>query len=380
MVYFALMIILVASTALATVPETLIGGFNCVGIQTNPAIRTFADELTRDLNRSVTLGSTSAMNFGAIDSTMSVLGPVILDHAETLGAGKFNFNAFIQHSHNDHLFSGPGSLVLSDTRAGIPQQEEPGPADVLLANLLYHLDVRTTLAVFSATYGITDHVDLSVVLPIIREDLQIDATLHIPQAGTRSGHVETKFTGIGDIGIRAKYGFQYQSWQLAASLRLIMPSGDSSKGMGTGDVFLTPAFVATRYFWGGKGEFQVNVGLNIDTNDLSGTDALYGFGVSTAIIPKWLGWTVEFTGISELGNQGVPIDTGVLYFVPSVGFEKDQLFGFEFSRHDFLNVSFGFRFRITEYLRGFILGAYALNEVGISDTRITPTVGIGANF
>src|SRR5215813_5110505 len=71
-----------------------------VGLRPASAFSHFAGHLAEMTTMpSLTSASSAALSGGAaIDATMSMLGPIFLDHAETLGAGVTNVNILSQQA------------------------------------------------------------------------------------------------------------------------------------------------------------------------------------------------------------------------------------------------------------------------------------------
>jgi hypothetical protein len=259
---------------------------------------------------------------GAIDSTLSAEGPLFLDHPETVGAGDTNVTVLAQDEDLD--------LV---THTGVD------------------LHVRANTVVVAASYGLTNNLDLSLVLPIIEE--HVDARI----TGTVTGHQAVTFSGASDLAVRLKY--RLLPW-LSPLLKATFPTGDPAKGLGTGDYFLSPGLAASQIV----GPMQLNALLNynVDLSFPRKSSLSYGAGVATLIRP-WLGVAVEFLGESGTGAADPLI-----------------LFGTDYSQRHTFALAFGLRAVLPHGLMAFAAGSYALSHGGLRADRVFPTVGVGGRF
>jgi len=373
-----------------------------VHLRPAPAFTHFAAHLGTLVTAPTLTSPTSAALSGgtAIDSTMSMLGPIFLDHAETLGAGVTNVNVISQRSFADvNLFGQPfnqlGSVfpVLAErTRTGNPN----APAFLGL-RLAYHLDLAVWATAIAISHGITDAFDLSVVLPVISTRLDGAVTARVvaatgPQgstfmpvrhAPTIGGTIPTiQSTGIGDITVRAKYRVPVpRPWRVALSLEGQFPTGDQFDLHGTGAYWITPGFTVSRLLWNGQAELDAHADLHFNITRGVQSQALYGAAASVVLWPKRVAGIVEFLGTSQLDTAFAPHDTDVLVLTPS-GVAPDPLLGVGWSgRLDQFNLSFGIRARVWKNLVLFANGIYALNsDVGVRPVGVIPTFGLGATF
>jgi hypothetical protein len=275
------------------------------------------------IGATVATSPTSPANMGgAIDSTLSPRGPIFLDHTETIGAGETNVNVLAQDEDLD--------LV---THTGVD------------------LQVRANTVVVAASYGLTNNLDLSLVLPIIEE--HVDARI----SGTFTGHQAVTFSGASDLAVRLKY--HLLPW-LSPLLKATFPTGNASQGLGTGDYFLSPGLAASEVV----GPVQLNALLNynVDLSFPSKSSLSYGAGAATLLLP-WLGAAVEFLG--ELGTGAED---------PLI------LFGTDYSQQHTFALAFGLRAVLPHGFMAFAAGSYALSHGGLRADRVFPTVGVGGRF
>jgi len=350
---------------------------------------------------SLTSPANAALSGGtAIDSSMSMLGPIFLDHADTLGAGTTNVNVISQRAFADaSLFGQPfnqlGSVfpVLAErTPTGDPAR----PA-FLGIRLRYALDLHVWATAIAISHGITDDVDLSVVLPIITTRLDCAVTARVVQATDPTGGAfhpvanaptmggtipAVHATGIGDVALRAKYHLPApRPWSVALSLEGQFPTGDPLQLHGTGSYWITPGVTVSRTFWERRAQLDAHADLHFNITQSVQSQALYGLSGSVMLWPTRVAAIVEFLGTSQLDTAFAPNDTDVLVLTPS-GITADPLLGVGWSnRFDQFNLSFGVRARLWKGILVFANGVYALNgDVGARPVGVIPTFGLGATF
>src|SRR5262249_56210779 len=107
----------------------------------------------------ITNGPTALASMGgAIDSSMSELGPIFLDHPQTLGRGRVNFN----------LLGQTYALTSFDgTSLDPPSQTVVFSAPVVAARLTYDARIRQAAVGLAVSYGLLDRVDLSLLFPLV---------------------------------------------------------------------------------------------------------------------------------------------------------------------------------------------------------------------
>jgi hypothetical protein len=193
-----------------------------------------------------------------IRSTRS-FGPILMDRGETIGRGKIAFGYTYQFFSYDHL----DGLSLTDIPAVFTHDNPQlggGRADVVAtANT-----IEATVAQYTGalTYGLTDRIDLSLAIPLVRARLSLlsNATIHRIGTGTNlavhyfrdpdviGGYGSTKqyfaegsAAGVGDLVARAKATLMREgSRSLAAGVEIRMPSGDEQNLLGSGATGIRP--------------------------------------------------------------------------------------------------------------------------------------------
>jgi hypothetical protein len=204
-------------------------------------------------------------SLGTFSRSSESFGPLFAERALTIGRERGSLGVAYQRSTYD-TFEGKNlrqreinfyiqhTDCCGKTQNGvqIPDGTLLNPAfegDIIEAAL--SLDLTTDTVVFSATYGLTDRLDLGVAVPLVAVDVNASIRARIQRVATAAnpdlhvfegdnpdehiyvvaGHAE----GLGDIMVRAKYNFlTRRGGGLAAAIDVRTPTGDESNLLGTG--------------------------------------------------------------------------------------------------------------------------------------------------
>lgn len=226
-----------------------------------------------------------------VRSTRS-FGPILADRGETIGKGKIAFGYTYQFFSFDHL----DGISLSDVPAVFTHDNPQlggGRADVVsTANTIEATVSQLTGAL---TYGITDRIDVSLAVPVVRTRLSLlaNATIHRIGTGSNLGvhyfrdpdamegfgshrqyFAEGSAGGLGDLVARVKTTLMREgSRSFAAGVDVRMPTGDEQNLLGSGSMGIRPFAAISAsigplsphanlaYQWNGKSELAGNVRL-----------------------------------------------------------------------------------------------------------------------
>lgn len=202
---------------------------------------------------------------GTLTRTSESFGPTFAERALTNGRGKVNVGLAYQHAaydtfeglnlrqrgltfyipHNDCCSPGSSGFTQPDGSKLTP----PFEGDLIEAGLALDL-VSDTSTVF-ASYGVSNRLDIGVVVPFVRVKLdasvlarvdrlstQSDPTVHTFEGGDEQLYrIGGSAAGLGDIAVRAKYALTGGSpLGLAVAAEARLPTGDESNLLGTGGV------------------------------------------------------------------------------------------------------------------------------------------------
>ncbi len=117
-----------------------------------------------------------------------------------------------------------------------------------------------------------------------------NATLPVdPTSSSCTRHGGGDETGIGDIIFRTKYNFLRNYGGITPDLALLfevkLPTGDEGRLLGTGGTNLAGLFIASKTY-GRWFTPHVNVGYEIDTQDLGQNSIRYALGFDARLLPQ----------------------------------------------------------------------------------------------
>jgi len=248
---------------------------------------------------------------GAYVRETDLLGQLYLERARPLGRGKWNVTVSYQRVHIDSV-QGQDLGGLSDTAQPIVTGSfnsvhgTRGPT--LVSFDRYAVDLLVDMVTLAATYGITDHLDVNLTLPILASRLSMGAIepvftfnsnpvfpcnnlTRLPNGLTRCGPQTSSnifhATGVGDLLLRGKYEVLRSTWlDVAGGLVLRMPTGNQDNFQGTGDWELSPLlYLSTpRMPLAGPLAFQAffNGGFDLNASDVDLSEGRLGVGADLA--------------------------------------------------------------------------------------------------
>jgi hypothetical protein len=274
---------------------------------------------------STVAGFTFDIERGIPVRTTESLGPLLAERAPTLGERKLNL-AFAYTRLDFKRFQGRRLSDLSltfeheDTN-GNGIRDATGPFSFESDDIHVDLDLTIQEDVFAlfATYGLTRHWDVGIVLPIVHLHLRANAQATIVRNSSVSARVHNfgpqsdsprstgggDETGIGDIILRTKYNFlrDRPRWpDLAIVGDMKLPTGDEDDLLGTGDTNLRALLVASRSF--GFLTPHVNLGFEWTTGGSEQNNVRYVAGVDARVHPR-LTVAADVLGRWEPSGDGI---------------------------------------------------------------------------
>jgi hypothetical protein len=345
------------------------------------------EALGQEAAEAITNGPTAlAAMGGAIDSTQSVLGPIFLDHARTIGQGRLNLNVLGQTA-----VLGQENGVALDP----PTQTVVFGAPVAAARLTFEARIRQAALGLAATYGLDDHVDLSVLFPIVYTNVAVTATRQVTDVLGPGGRFvpvhgqpvvtsaeHTAGVAQGDLTVRAKYWFAAH-W--AAVLACQFPTGVPELLTGTGHYWVDPSLVVAVPLALGRGmEVGGSLGMLVDASDPALSKVAYGVSASAVVIPERLGVVVEVLGQSDVTARLNPEDTAVLTLLADRTLAQQPALNLFFTRTDQVNLSTGVRMPLlvagSLTLMLFVTAVIPLNQQGLRPNGAFVTLGMGGTL
>lgn len=235
-----------------------------------------------------------------------MLGPMFAERPQTLGEGRVSLG----FNYSDTRFSRFDGEDLSDTTVQLSHENVGGPgADVCIGGppdacylfendtVMVDLDIEFTTRLFAAffDYGLTDRLDVGLMVPVLRTEVDVRAEAYVVEDPTRQflprtlhafdvtgndgdgpvSRARESHTGIGDVLLRSKYhliGDERYKVSVAAHLRL--PTGDYRQLQGTGRLGGRLSLLAAAVWPLGNGT-RLSPHLNVTAdlnNSADGTD------------------------------------------------------------------------------------------------------------
>ena len=397
-------ITLLLATALLAVPAAaparslerhLSDASQLVGIASGSAFDALAENIADTAARSVPVISSSAgftyrynPTTEVFERTSQTLGPLFMERPDTLGRNKFNVSVSFQFVELN-TFNGTDLKELQNDDPIVVRTVGAGGAQGFAATRLrYSLGLQQYVTSVSATYGITDDLDINLLVPIISTRLRVgvhaqdvaaagpDGVFSPAPGPERTGFDKGDAVGIGDILVRSKYQLPRWGWlRSALGLQLRLPSGSSSDFQGTGDVELSPFVYLSTVLWD-RVEPELNLGIDYNADDVSRSAARYALGVDIDAT-RWCNFNVAYLGRSQFEGSDTNTNFQHLHGGQLV---SEPLLGLDFGRTDTSDLSFGVRFVVWGNVMVFANGIYAINDQGLRNDTIIPSGGVEATF
>jgi hypothetical protein len=350
-------------------------------------------------------GATFSFQGGVPVRTSTSAGPIFAERAQTLGRGRVlatvtrtgaQFKTFrgvgldnmkFTFTHANVNFPGCDSIAGGDcSLLGVPTLENE-TIDLSLA-----LDVNLTVTSFLLTYGITDRIDIGVVLPLVTTSLRGTSNAQINPFGpppavhffggtptnpvlTASRFVEGSSTGIGDVVARVKVNLHRAdpvSVALLADTRF--PTGSEDDLLGSGAFAARGLAIVSARF--GNFSPHANVGYLYRGGQFE-TDAVLGTVGFDHLLAPWATLAVDVISEFQVGNSPLqlpaPVEIQAPYhrtIIPSTIPDR---------RDDLVNGSIGVKLTAVAGLTVIANTLWPLNRGGLRPDVIW-TAGLEYNF
>lgn len=267
------------------------------------------------------------------------LGPIFAERAQTLGHRTATVSVSYSHirfsslegDSLDHIRSSQ-PVFTEEYLAQLPQSDQIRARDNTLVTEL-DLDFALDQLFFSAAYGLTDRIDLSLAIAVNRAAMQGRALASIVDAngdegakfiqnqpgviigGTgdicgidfrcaQDGFSEDAF-GTGDLYLRGKWhAYDTRFADLAVVGVLTLPTGNADDFLGFHDPTFTPWFIASKQF--GRFSPHLNLGYAFRSGkDVSQAEWIAG---SDVLAFPWLTVGADFLGFHDDKRDGINDD------------------------------------------------------------------------
>ena len=285
-------------------------GANTLGAVFNSAIATQVSQLP------LASASSGTVIIGAQGQTLDNLGPILTDRAQTIGKNK----VFLAFTASQFYFTDIDGIALNAVPFSYQAVNNGNRGSTYVQeNLNVHFKVDQY--VVYATFGATNKLDFSVILPIERVSIgsaTYGATQYVLDA---NGNLEFKSnpsdtytpgtaSGLSDITFNAKYLLlSGERSKVAVGLNFRIPTGDDLNYLGSGSwgtnpyvlfsyLAKTSPHIRLGYQWNTETELYPNLTLGHQGTNLALPGGLqYDFGVDRSL-------TKKLTAAADLmGNQ-----------------------------------------------------------------------------
>lgn len=312
---------------------------------------------------------------GTYDRVEGSLGPVLAELGATTGRGSLNVSLTHTFADIDRV-AGQDTIDLVLRHCLLPQCVSNVASPFLLDTV--HVQMRFRLksqaVALSTVYGVSDRLDVGMVIPYIRNDLSVFTHAGIvvnPAATAPSPHqfdlnVETPdqlgtgtAIGIGDVVMRAKLRVAPKASFAAAVLAdLALPTGEKKNFLGTGHTRLKVTAIASRTMRQFTPHANLAYEVRFGQTELDAFD--YRLGTDALVTPK-LTLAADMIGVVRPRGSGL--------------FENAALDGQELVGRSEIDGVLGAKWRLSEN-RAFILNLLTpLNATGIRP-RYIMTAGL----
>jgi hypothetical protein len=195
-----------------------------------------------------TLSSTSGFIYrmdrdlgGTVVRTSDSFGPAFVDRSLTVGALRFAFGtAFQEASFNtiDDRSLSDGTLVSTASR--LAGEAEPFDVETVAIRL------RTRSVTFSTNVGVTDRLDVSAALPIVRLTMSGERVDTLRGTSVTQAIASVDASGVGDLVLRAKYNaLRAGGTGVAIGAEARLPTGAEENLLGAGETSFEPRLIGS---------------------------------------------------------------------------------------------------------------------------------------
>ena len=249
---------------------------------------------------------------GVFTRSTSSFGPILAERADTIGARRVSIGFAYQRLAFDSI----ENIDLQSVPAVFTHDNAElrgGREDVITT--VNSIDSKVSRSAAFITYGVTNDLDVSIVVPYITTDIVVTSDATVRRIGTTIPEIHffraeddsigdrriyTAFghaSGIGDITIRMKQAIKKSPRNgIALGLDLRLPTGDENNLLGTGAPAVQPfaAWSATYgtfaphinlgYQWNGSSTLagDIEAGVSEDLPDV----AVYALGAVVSVHPR----------------------------------------------------------------------------------------------
>jgi len=322
-------------------------------------------------------------NLNIFERTSIGLGAIFNERVSTLGKGVLALGAAYIRQDFD-TFNGRQISKNNSFQSLLPEFGsniflETGEGDRSILDATVKLDITTNTAALYGIYGLTEWIDVSLLVPLTDISIKAKSTLQqgsetlpvnfpaflpdsfcsperaqtgqcrisdftVLRAGTRFSFgqgqqvnkVDKSHFGIGDMLIRSKARLLDSYWgSFGGLVELTMPTGSEKNFLGDGAFKARGVILYSQRLFNNRLNFHLNGGGGVTTQTSNKNALDYGAAVDFMVVP-WLSLIGEMIGVWRVDPEGLPRN-----FI-------DGAFGFKANPFGGLIVSASFRIPATD--------------------------------
>jgi len=291
-------------------------------------------------------------SLNVFERTSIGLGAIFNERVNTLGKGVFAFGVSYVRQDFD-TFNGKQISNLKIQQSLFPGQTSLGPfLDTGIVSAQVKLSVKTDTVALYGIYGLTDRIDVSLLLPLTNISLRAKSTLQqgsstllsdfpafLPDSHCDIAHAQankcrisdftilrkgTRFTfgegtttnivdtvdksrfGVGDMVIRGKARLLDSYWGNFGGLtELTFPTGSKDNFLGDGAFKARFLILYSQSLFSNRLNFHLNGGGKVTTQTGHKNTLEYGSAVDFMVVPQ-LSLVAELIGSWRVDPQGLP--------------------------------------------------------------------------
>ncbi len=321
------------------------------------------------------------------------LGSVFVERPETLGQGRVDFGvsyAWVSFKQLNGKDLKDQDFVLShnDCCGGPNTPDFPAFENDTIDVRFDKFELDSNVVTLFGSYGLTDKLDVNVLLPVVFTSLKLRATAHINDTTNPPIHffdnaartvdltrsIDEDHAGVGDMQLRAKLRLpDVGGLRFATGVSFRMPTGSQDDFQGFGDFTITPFLVTATDV--GPINLHASTGFDVDPETASRSRIRYAGGASWQVMER-AALILDFVGSSNLKDEKVEFD--VPQFSQDGSIIGSQRATQEF-RTDVIDIAPGVKVNLFGPVVGFFTAFVPLNDDGLRADFI-PTGGIEASF
>ena len=290
-------------------------------------------------------GSTFRFEGGVPVRTSTSAGPIFGERAQTMGRGRVlagitrtgltfatlrgvdlrNLGFTFTHANSDFEGCDEANGGADCSLLGVPTLEN----ETISLNLA--LTLRLTVTSFLLTYGLSDRVDLGIVLPVVSTSLVGQSTAQINPFGpppavhffggtpdnpvlSAERFVQGSATGLGDVAARAKVNLrESQPLSVAVLADVRFPTGSESDLLGSGSFGVRGLAIMSARF--GSFSPHANLGYTYRGGQFQNDAVLATAGFDQLMAP-WATLAVDLVSELQVGDSPLEVPEQVVIEAP----------------------------------------------------------------